>query len=157
MSAIFSASVGSRLRVPPPTPLGAPRSRLGSGPKSRRALSASRRLRLATSALRGLAGAALVALERLLEDGVLLELLLNEVTSSIRESCSSLIACCSCGVITSCWLSRDLLLELECHGPGPLPELEVLPEVDLAHLWIGGDLLGGSFSNDECPSLMMYA
>ena len=37
-------------------------------------------------------------------------------TSSMRESWSSLIACCSCGVITSCWLSRTCCLSSSAMG-----------------------------------------
>src|SRR5215470_13716760 len=66
-------------------------------------------------------------------------------TSSSRESCRSLIACCSCGVITSDWVSLTV-----CLSSSAIADLqpEVLPEVDLAHGRILGDLGRRTFADD---------
>src|SRR5947209_5850351 len=50
-------------------------------------------------------------------------------TSSSRESCSSLIACCSWGVITSCWLSLRLCFSSSGMSSLYLFQLEALAEV----------------------------
>src|SRR5262245_15832649 len=66
-------------------------------------------------------------------------------TSSSRESCSSLIACCSWGVITSDWVSLTV-----CLSSSAIVYLqpEVLAEVDLAHGRILGDLGRRTFADD---------
>src|SRR3990172_5553769 len=65
--------------------------------------------------------------------------------SSRRESCNSLIACCSCGVMTSCWESlRCCLISIAIASV----QLEVLSEVDLADLRVLGDLLRSAVFQD---------
>src|SRR5262245_23054623 len=64
----------------------------------------------------------------------------SRTSSSMRVICSSLIACCSDGVITSFCAS---LSESFCSRAMPRPlESEVLTQVNLAHLRVGGELLG---------------
>src|SRR5438445_4793595 len=66
-------------------------------------------------------------------------------TSSSRESCSSLIACCSCGVITSCWLRRRLCLSSRAISTLSLSfQLEPLAQVHAAGALRGGDLGWGA-------------
>src|SRR2546430_7980057 len=66
-------------------------------------------------------------------------------TSSSRESCSSLIACCSCGVITSCWLRRRLCLSSRAISTLSLSfQLDPLAQVHGAGALRGGDLGRGA-------------
>src|SRR2546421_2122962 len=66
-------------------------------------------------------------------------------TSSSRESCSSLIACCSCGVITSCWLRRRLCLSSRAISTLSLSfQLEPLAQVHGAGALRSGDLGWGA-------------
>src|SRR4051812_15550478 len=77
-------------------------------------------------------------------------------TSSSRESCSSLIACCSWGVITSCWLRRRLCFSSSAMSYPHLLQLEALAEVHGARSFRRGDLGRGtglekpSFHQQNC-------
>src|SRR5687768_2411802 len=88
--------------------------------------------------------------------------------SSMVGSCSRRIACCSCGVIVSCWPIRScrvgFIVARRGRAPltnssfqptwvllskgrvpfGPPSEPEILPQVDLAHVGICKDLVRGS-------------
>src|SRR5512139_1810009 len=67
---------------------------------------------------------------------------------SRRDSWSSLIACCSWGVITSCWLSfRDCRSSSAIHAPSR-SEGEAFPQVDFPDPVRRGDLPGGPREQD---------
>src|SRR5258706_2745209 len=67
-------------------------------------------------------------------------------SSSMRESCRSLIACCSWGVITSCWASRWTCL---ISSAMTYLQPEALAEVDLARLRAGRDRFRTSLFQDQ--------
>ena len=71
----------------------------------------------------------------------------SSVSSSIRVICSSLIACCSDGVITSFW---DSLSDSFCSRAmvGAVYRRELFAEVDLAHLRVVGELGGVAGAQD---------
>src|SRR5256885_5480120 len=71
-------------------------------------------------------------------------------TSSSRESCSSLIARCSWGVITSCWLRRRFCFSSSAMSSLHLLQLEALAEVLGARPVGSGDL--GRRAGLEKPS-----
>src|SRR5271170_3448803 len=60
---------------------------------------------------------------------------------SREGSCSSLIACCSCGVMVSCWPMRSCRLGFNIFLSNSSLQFEVLPQVHLTHLWVGKNLI----------------
>src|SRR5690606_24519304 len=63
--------------------------------------------------------------------------------SSRLVYCSSLIACCSCGVITRVWLCFSS--SRGDSAMGILLPAEAFAEIDPAHVLIGHDLAGAAF------------
>src|SRR5689334_11642032 len=56
------------------------------------------------------------------------------------ESCSSLIACCNCGVMTSDWVCRRSRRCESAMMPGEWLETKPFAEVDAPHILVGHDL-----------------
>src|ERR1700730_17551176 len=59
---------------------------------------------------------------------------------SSEGSCSRRIACCSCGVMVSCWPMRSCRLGFNIFLSNPNLQFEVLAQVHLTNLWVGKNL-----------------
>src|SRR3984893_8288319 len=65
---------------------------------------------------------------------------------SSEGSCNKRMACCSCGVMVSCWPMRSCRLGFNIFLSNPSLQFEVLAQVHLTNLWVGKNLIRRSGS-----------